>query len=236
MKKVLGSISGFVFAAFGLAVLALLMSLTYGALQKLFPGNFANQMWGIVLFDIATMVWAVTFVFQSKSTAEVMLSGQNLAQVDTSQIGQWMVYGFIVVTAIHVFLLYAHHASAPEIAEQISVGVARGEVVSKAIKDATNTIEAEKHELSRAIYYDIVSQVKRDLGVIEVNPSMPFIPITQEIPAHSKEATQAKAPAFDLSSLLWWKKDKPVQTTNQLDVQAVELDDNAVDPTQASPR
>ncbi len=56
----------------------------------------------------------------------------------------------------------------PEIAEQINVGVARGEVVSQAISNAAKTIEAEKQELSQAIYNDIVSQVKRDLGMMEV--------------------------------------------------------------------
>jgi hypothetical protein len=187
MKKVLGTMSKFVGAIFSLAVLALLMSLTYGALQRIFPGNFTNQMWGLVMFDIAAMCWALIFVFQSHSTAqyaaagtgflvgfigtlgmvaaEVILSGQDLAKIDTGEIGKWMIYGFIVVTALHAALVYIHHGTAPEIAEQINVGVARGEVVSQAIKDATHTIEAEKQELSRAIYYDIVSQVKRDLGL-----------------------------------------------------------------------
>ena len=51
------------------------MSLTYGALQKLFPGDFTNQMWGLVMFDIAAMCWAIAFVFQSKSTGQYAVSG-----------------------------------------------------------------------------------------------------------------------------------------------------------------
>src|SRR5512139_4130343 len=123
MKKVLGAMSKFIFTGFGIAVLALLMSLTYGALQRIFPDSFSNQMWGLVMFDIAAMCWAIAFVFQSRSTgqyaaagigfiftfigtlgmvaAEVILSGQNLAQFNTEQIGRWMIYGFIIVTAIH---------------------------------------------------------------------------------------------------------------------------------------
>ena len=191
MKKVLGAMSGFVAAAFGLAILGLLMSLTYGALQRIFPTSFINQVWGLILFDIAAMAWALTFVFQSKSTgqyasagigfvvgfvgtlvmvaAEVILSGQDLAQIETGEIGRWMVYTFIIATALHAALVYIHHGTAPEIAEQINVGVARGEVVTQAITDATKTIEAEKHELSQAIYHDIVSQVKRDLGMSPVD-------------------------------------------------------------------
>jgi hypothetical protein len=214
MKKVLGTMSKFVGGIFSLAVLALLMSLTYGALQRIFPGNFTNQMWGLVMFDIAAMCWALMFVFQSKSTAqyasagtgflvgfigtlgmvaaEVILSGQDLAKIDTGAIGKWMIYGFIVVTALHAALVYIHHGTAPEIAEQINVGVARGEVVSQAIKDATHTIEAEKQELSRAIYYDIVSQVKRDLGLHPVEGT-PFEPrkFEQAIPSPIPDEVKA---------------------------------------------
>lgn len=182
---------GFIAAGFSIAVLALLMSLTYGALQRIFPDSFSNQMWGLVMFDIAAMCWALMFVFQSKSVgqyassgigfivafvgtlgmvaAEVILSGKDLAQIDTAQIGKWMIYGFIIVTAIHALLVYIHHGTAPEIAEQINVGVARGEVVSTAISNATKAIEAEKEELSQAIYNNIISQVKRDLGLTPIN-------------------------------------------------------------------
>src|SRR6185369_5885188 len=106
MKKVFASISKFVAAGFSIAVLALLMSLTYGALQRIFPDSFTNQIWGLVMFDIAAMCWALIFVFQSRSVgqyaaagigfivafvgtlgmvaAEVILSGQNLAQINTA--------------------------------------------------------------------------------------------------------------------------------------------------------
>jgi hypothetical protein len=194
MKKVLGTMSKFIAGAFSIAVLALLMSLTYGALQKLFPGSFTNQMWGLVMFDIAAMCWALIFVFQSKSTiqyaaagigfvvafigtlgmvaAEVILSGQTLTPANTEQIGRWMVYGFITVTAIHAALVYAHHAGAPEIHEQINVGVARGEIVTEAIRQATSELEVEKANLAMTIHRDIVSQVKRDLGLHPIDDTI----------------------------------------------------------------
>jgi hypothetical protein len=146
----------------------------------------------------------LAFVFQSKSTgqyavaaigfvtaflgtllmvaAEVMLSGQQLAQTDTSQIGKWMTYGFIIVTAIHAALVYAHHATAPDIHEQINVGVARGEIVTEAISQATKTLETQKAELAQTIHNDIVSQVKRDLGLISVQGT-PFEKKESDAPA-----------------------------------------------------
>ena len=191
MKKVLASASGIIFAVFGIAVLALLMSLTYGALQKLFPNSFSNQIWGLIMFDIAAMCWAIAFVFKSQTTiqyataglgfitaflgtlgmvaAEVMLSGQSLAQTDTQQIGQWMIYGFIGVTAMHAALLYLHHAGAPDIHEKINVGIARGEITTEAINQATRALDTEKAILAQSIRNDIISQVKRDLGLMPVN-------------------------------------------------------------------
>lgn len=189
MKKVLGSAAGILFAVFSIAILGLLMSLTFGALGKLFPGNFINQIWGLVLFDIAAMIWGVVFVFKCESTAqyaiaaigfiaaflgtlgmvavEVMLGGQKFVEVG-SWVGEWLVYGYVIMTALHSALLYAHHATDPAITEKINVGVARGEIVTEAIKQATATLEVQKAELAETIHHEIVSQVKRDLGLMPV--------------------------------------------------------------------
>ena len=194
MKKVLAQATKFIFAAFGLAVLGLLMSLTYSALQRVFPDSFANQMWGLVLFDIAAICWALAFVFHSGTVgqyavsgvgfltafigtlgmvaAEVMLSGQTLVAADAARIGQWMVYGFIGVTALHVIFLYAHHFFSQDIHEKINVGIARGEIVTEAIKQAEKTLDVEKAELAHSITQDIVSQVKRDLGLMPIDDTI----------------------------------------------------------------
>lgn len=195
MKKVLKTASKYVFGAFGIAVLALLMSLTYSALARIFPDNLVNRAWGLVMFDIAAMCWALAFVFGSESTgqyataaigfvtgfigtlgmvaAEVILSS---GAVEPGDLHKWMVYGFIVVTALHAALLYAHHATAPEIHERINVGIARGEIVSEAIAQATKQLDEQKAELAHTIHNDIVSQVKRDLGLIPADPQMPILP------------------------------------------------------------
>jgi hypothetical protein len=174
--------SKYIFAAFGVAVLALLMSLTYSALTRIFPDSLTNRMWGLVMFDIAAMCWAIAFVFSSGTTgqyatsaigfvvgfigtlgmvaAEVMLSSGQIASDD---IGQWMVYGFIMVTALHAALLYAFHAASGEIHGQIEVGIARGEIVTEARREATRQLDESKRELAHNITQGIVSQVKRDL-------------------------------------------------------------------------
>ena len=221
MKKVLQTASKYLFAAFTVAVLALLMSLTYSALARIFPDSLINRMWGLVMFDIAAMCWALAFVFASESTgqyataaigfvvgfvgtlgmvaAEVILSS---GQMEAGDLGQWMVYGFIVVTALHAGLLYAHHATAPDIHEKINVGIARGEIVTEAIKQATASLEEQKSALAVTIHRDIVSQVKRDLGLLPVEGT-PFekpkgdkkqYEQTSFLPTTTQEADQAQPP------------------------------------------
>lgn len=219
MKKVLQSVSKYIFAAFGVAVLALLMSLTYSALARIFPDSLINRMWGLVMFDIAAMCWALAFVFTSESTgqyataaigfvvgfigtlgmvaAEVALSSNYITPGD---IGQWMVYGFIIVTALHAALLYAFHATSPDIHEKINVGIARGEIVTTAIQQATKQLDEEKATLAVSIHNDIVSQVKRDLGIVEADPKMPFL---------EKKYQQVAMPILEEQSV---KTDTPFQS------------------------
>ena len=186
MKKVLAQGTKYIFGAFAIAVIGLLMSLTYQAMQRIFPGNFGNQIWGLVLFDIAAISWALAFVFHSESVtqyavsaigflvgfigtlgmvaAEVVL-GQDLMTANTQQIGQWIVYGFIGATALHAALIYAHHASTPDISEKINIGIARGEIVTAAITQATKSLEADKAQLAQSITQEIIDRVKRDLEI-----------------------------------------------------------------------
>jgi len=226
MKKVIGAAAGILFAVFGIAILGLLISLTFGALGKLFPGNFTNQLWGLVLFDIAAMIWALAFVFKSESTGqyalsaigflaafvgtlgmvavEVMLSGQTYVEV-SDWVGQWLVYGFVIMTALHSALLYAHHGAAPDIHQKINVGIARGEIVTEAIKQATQSLDVQKAMLAQTITQDIVDQVKRDLGMMRGQVlDLPALPVTD---LHTSDEKQK--PAFSFLNMLplnWWAK------------------------------
>jgi apolipoprotein N-acyltransferase len=222
MKKVLQSASKYIFAAFGIAVLALLMSLTYSALARIFPDSLNNRMWGLVMFDIAAMCWALAFVFGSQSTGQYAASAIGFivgfvgtlfmvasevalssGQIQAGDIGKWMVYGFIIVTALHAALLYAWHATSPDIHEKINVGVARGEIVTEAINQATKQLDEQKAQLAYTIHNDIVSQVRRDLGLIEADPNMPILPAkkryqqTSFVPAVLEEQPDQGAPFQD---------------------------------------
>jgi hypothetical protein len=190
MKKVLGEVTKYIFALFAIGVLGLLMSLTYQALQLIFPQSPANRIWGLVLFDIAMICWALAFIFQSETitqyavsaigfvaafigtlgmvAADVLLSGQHLVAADAAQIGQWMIWGFIGMTTLHVALLWGHHFGHKEIMQKVEIGIQRGEVTSDAIRQAKGAIEIEKASLAYTLAQDIIAEVKRDLGLIPV--------------------------------------------------------------------
>lgn len=229
MKKVIQSASKYIFAAFCIAVLGLLMSLTYSGLTRIFPDSLINRIWGLVMFDIAAMAWAISFTFNSETTnqyaiaavgfvvsfvgtsgivaAEVMLSS---GAVQTNDINQWMVYGFIIVTTLHAALTYAHHATGAEMHQQIEIGIARGEIVTEARKKATQQLDESKTELAHTITADIVSQVKRDLGLIEADPNMPFLPkeLTAPLPRPIEATPKPEnEPLYHPVALN--KKDKP---------------------------
>jgi hypothetical protein len=189
MKKVLVTVTAIAFGVFAVAILGLLMTLTYQALGRIFPGRPDNQIWGLVLFDIAAIIWALAFVFRSETTmqyaiaaigflvgfsgtiimvgGEVML-GQTLTETNAGEIGRWMVYGFIGATAIHAILLYAHHASGQEIKQQIDIGIAKGEIKTEAIKQAQTQLDQEKTELAQTIKAGILADAKRELGLYPV--------------------------------------------------------------------
>lgn len=198
MNKVLAQGAKYIFGVFALAVLGLLISLTYQALGRIFPNRFDNQVWGLILFDIAAAIWAITFIFHSKSTtqyavagigfitgllgtlgmiaAEVTL-GSNLSNADTSKIGQWLLWAFIGATALHAVLIYVHHFGAPAIHEQIELGVARGSITTEAIKQATAGLAKEQSALAETLAREITDRVKRDLNLpILADPRMPIIP------------------------------------------------------------
>jgi hypothetical protein len=107
---------------------------------------------------------------------EVITSGQTFV-TDGGSLGRWAVYGFIIVTAIHAALVYLHHGTSPDIHEKINVGIARGEITTEAIRQATQSLEVQKAQLAESIHSTIVDQVKRDLGIsVAVDPSIGFVP------------------------------------------------------------
>lgn len=208
MKKVIGAIAALIFGLFCLGMIGQVLSLTYGALQKIFVTSSTNQMWGLVNFDIAMIAWGLGFIYKSRSVgqygaagagflvallgtiamiyAEVSLESAGLTgNTNTQELGQWMVRIFIIASIVHLILIYIHHATSPELSAQISTGVAKGVIIDKAHKDAERQLERETAALAQDITADIVASVRRDLQLPIPAEGTVFQPkqLTTEAPA-----------------------------------------------------
>lgn len=244
MKKVLGAIAKVFFLIFSVAILGMMMSYTWGALGILFPNSFVNRLWGMVLFDIAAMAWALAFVFESRSVAqyafagigflagflgtilmviaEVVLSGQSF--VETNTMGMYMVYGFIVVTVLHAALVYAHHAASPTIHQQIEFGIAEGEVNTEAMRQATQSMDENKRQLAHSLTSKMLQDSYRNLNLpIVVDPNVGFVPA---------DPSQIATPAEQKKKDSWYSRfkntmrpSKAMTKNEQTVVQQVELQD-----------
>jgi hypothetical protein len=186
MKKILPHVMAILFAVFGLAIIAMLMIYSFSALGKLFPNNFLGQIMGMVLFDIAALVWLGTIIFLCKSVGqyaistigfvlglvgtlllvavEVMMGGQELAKVP-AWAGDSIVWTFIIALVGHVILYYAFKLSAPEISAEISLGYETAAITDEAMKQATEQLIRERGALGQIIAPRMITDVKRNLGL-----------------------------------------------------------------------
>ena len=186
MKKILPHVMAILFAVFGLAIIAMLMIYSFSALGKLFPNNFLGQIMGMVLFDVAALVWLGTIIFLCKSVGqyaistigfvfvlvgtlllvavEVMMGGQELAKVP-AWAGDSIVWTFIIALVGHVILYYSFKLSAPEISAEIALGYETAAITDEAMKQATEQLIRERGALGQIIAPRMITDVKRNLGL-----------------------------------------------------------------------
>jgi hypothetical protein len=214
MKKILKPISKILLYAFMGGVFALVISLTFQMLGRIFPGNLTNQAFGLVLFDIATVVWLAVLVFQSESmmqygiaglgfllglagtalmvAGEVMLSAQGMV-TPPAWLGEYAVYGFILAAFLHLVLLYGHHMAAPGVSAQIQLGAARAQIISEALKQAEEQLSSNQTVLAASIAAALVDDIKRDLRLpaLAAPSTPPVIDLTEHRNGHHKAEAEA---------------------------------------------
>lgn len=186
MQKILKPLAAYIFAAFVVGMFALVISLTFSALGRIFPDNFANQLIGLVLFDISSVAWGLNFVYKSESVgqyaiaaigflvglfgtiamvaSEVMLSASDLT-APPDWIGNALTYGFILAAVLHLVLGYAHVATSPEIDASIRLGATQAEITAEAMRQAEEQLESQRAALGDIIRPRLVAGVKRNLNL-----------------------------------------------------------------------
>ncbi len=170
MSKLIGSYIKPLFAAFSVAVFAAVMFYSWRALSIIFPDDLLGQIFGLLLFDMAALLWFGALVFLSVTIGEyvtasfgfmVGLLGSvgliaievsiSIGLVTESAIAKPLTYIFIVVMVGHVVLLYARHASGEEFTAEISRGIERAKILQKAERQAARMIEKNSDAVVAAL-------------------------------------------------------------------------------------
>lgn len=184
MIKLLGPLAKTLFALFILAVFAGVMYYSFNALGMIFPGDLAGQLFGMVLFDVAALVWFLVFVKECHSTMQYVFSaigfmlglvgtlglvgievGISSGMLEAATMAKPLSYIFIVALIGHLLLTYAFHAAAPDIAADISLGVERAKILDRAQNDADKMLEQNQHLLAEPLAADHVARIMRMLNL-----------------------------------------------------------------------
>lgn len=206
MKKIFPHLVSVAFALFMAGVFALVVSLTYSALGRMFPDEPFTQLAGVSLFDFAALVWFGVFVYKSDSTGQytaaafgflfglagaigmiAIESAINAGMVTPEEMSKYLVYVFVGVSIAHMVLIYAHHAGAAEVNAKISLGIEKAKINDEGMKQAEQILMSNQTALGQTIANKLVSEVLHDLNI---SPSkqvidIPALPVQEEAPQES---------------------------------------------------
>lgn len=206
-----------VFFAFCLAVIAGVMYWSFGALSRIFPGDLASQLFGLMQFDVAAVVWFFVLVTNSRSTAQYVWSGFGFLLgfagtvglvgievglssgfIEAADIVQELTYIFIAAVIGHLFLTYAFHASEPEVSADISLGIEKAKITDKAQAAVEKKINEQIDALASPIANELMRGVLQDLNIAV------HFKDTIDLPALSVADEASKQEAAAQSSFLSW--------------------------------
>lgn len=242
MKKILKPLAGFLFTGFLIGMFGLVISLTFSALGRIFPDSFANQIIGLVLFDIAALAWGMAFVYRSESVAqyalaaigfliglagtfimiasEVMLSAEGLTAAP-EWLGKALTYTFIGASALHLSLGYAHKATSPDVDASIRLGAAQAEITQEAIRQAEDELESRRAALGDVIRPRLVAGIKRNLNLPLSQAEFDALPQDSEVIEARPKANGRGVPVALWNAMTGKRKRKPITTTYEQQTQAV---------------
>lgn len=184
MSKLLGPIAKTLFAIFILAVLAGVMYYSFHALGMIFPGDLMGQSFGMALFDVASLVWFLNFIGNSRSIMQYVFSligfliglagtlglvsietGVSSGMMQAADMAKPLNYIFIAALIGHLILIYATHAAEPGVSADISFGVDQAQITARAQKDAEQLLENNQAALAAPIAQEYVRRVLTNLNL-----------------------------------------------------------------------
>ena len=208
MKKLIPSIAAFFFAVFVLGVFAAMMFYSWQGLANIFPNDLLGQIFGMLMFDLAALIWFAGFVYLSRTISQYVIAfvgflvglagtlgligievGISSGMLESEMMVKPLTYIFIGVLVGHVVLVYSHHASAPETAADISLGVEKAKITGRAEEEATRYLTENVQGLAQPIARELIKRVMEDLNL------RPDASEVIDLPALTVTTEQAEGPA-----------------------------------------
>lgn len=180
MRDVLSVAAKILFYVLALVVIAWTASLTIELVSRLLPGDTITPFFALALFDGGALVWALVFLFMAQglsqraislilmlldlagvigmSIAELFLGGQQMAAIPQG-LGQLVVWGVGLWTAINVVAVYAFHIVDPAQMTEIEVRSMQDRVQAEALSQ----VKASIHERSTVLAGVIARRIETDV-------------------------------------------------------------------------
>lgn len=184
MSKLFPYIAAFFFAVFVIGVFAAMMFYSWQGLSNIFPGDLLGQGFGMLLFDIAALIWFGAMAYRSFSISQYVVSfvgflvallgslgligievGLSSGMLQVAMMQKPLTYIFIGVLVGHVVLIYAHHATAPQMAADISLGIEKAKITDKAQAAVEEQIDKQIDQLAAPIAQKLMLGVLQDLKI-----------------------------------------------------------------------
>lgn len=210
MKKLLPKIAGFGFALFVLGVFGAMLLYSWQGLGNIFPNDVLGQSFGLLLFDLAALIWFAALVYLSRTVAQYVVAfvgfmvglvgslgligievGLSSGLFEAGTMQQPLTYIFIAVLVGHVCLIYAHHASTPEVNADISLGIEKAKITDKAQEAVEEHINKRIDQLAAPIADRLMLEVLQDLRIsasVTDTINLNALPVTDQATQSEEEA------------------------------------------------
>lgn len=216
MRAVMSKVIQILFGLFGLAVFCLMISFSFSALGRVYPGNFLNQVMGLALFDIGAIVWLGSFVWYSRGwqravslvlfvldflgslglvAVEVLLGGQKYVTV-APWVSESLIYVFIGAVVANLAGTYMHHIMDPAVLAEIENQSMADDIEEEARRQAIVANKADMPSLGAQLAVRLRNDVRQRLKLTTLAEQLFDAPVSGETEPVKAAAPVKRVPRF----------------------------------------
>jgi len=184
MKRLFPSYTKVLGNLFVLGIGALVTYLSFNALGRVFPDNVYYQILGLVVFDVAAVVWFLRIINDSDTALQYVwasigfLAGfvgvvymvrvetqLNAGVITQSEIMVQLVDAFVYSAVAQFALTYAFKMSDKETTKRLHIGLFKADIFQDALRQAGLSVDKSTAVLGNMLQGEIMRGLLRDLHV-----------------------------------------------------------------------